>query len=203
MANHRWLAYLVSAPLLLAANGVSALSLVPDPLDWDLSGQGGITTLLGSIDVLEITTGVPSGGTVGAGTVGAGDVTIVFEHSLDASSEFALPDLTIIPDGSAVITAAGTIAGPGADVVVNAPNYFQFANPSGFEPGETLDPIFVSFSTIGSGDTLRWDFVLIEMGTFTVVPEPAAACLFGLAFAALGLSRRRREARAGSGLPRR
>lgn len=172
-----------------------ALGITPDPLNWDLSGQGAITTLLGTVDFLGMVTGVPTGGVVLDGAVGAGDITLVFQLSLDASSEFELPEVHALFGGTAVATGSGWIPGPDADVEATS-IVGQFTNPNGLEPGETFDPVFISFSTLSPGDTLTWEFVLIQMGTQTVTaPEPSVAVLGLTALIGGGLLHRRRSRR--------
>ena len=83
--------------------------------------------------------------------------------------------------GTAVVTAVGTIPGPDLDVTGgNAGTTTAGWDFGGvfWEPGQTLDPIFLSFSTLTPGDQIRWEFTVIEMGTQTVTaPEPHALLL--------------------------
>jgi hypothetical protein len=170
-----------------------ALTVTPDPLAIG-------SPFLGSVDFLGMTTGLPSGGDVLAGGLGAGDVTLVFQVTVDAESTVAWPNGPDL-DLSLAATAIGWIPGPDLDVATaeftlsNTSAHWHSVNSTGeINPGETLDPIFVSFAALDPGETLTWVAAgLVDVGTQTVVvPEPSLALLM-LTACAGGVLRARRH----------
>jgi PEP-CTERM motif len=168
-------AALVTAVLVWAVLPASAqaLSLTPDPLLFDLSGQGAINVLKGTIDVIGFTTGVPSGATY-AGSISPTDVTILFQASSDPASDLSIPNFYVTTVG-ATESGRGTIPGPNEDVSANGGATFDF--PNGLDGGETTDIFFISFSSIAPGATINWEIVVIPIGQQTAVPEPGTALL--------------------------
>jgi hypothetical protein len=138
-------------------------------------------------------TGTPAGGIVLDGSVGAGDVTLILTLAIDSDSDFGLPIVSMFRPPSAsspVFSAVGTIPGPGDDVgatfsPATGNAQFIFDDPNQVDPGETSDPFFVSFSTISVGDQLNLEYVILPLGTMTVVPEPGTLGLVVLGLAAL------------------
>lgn len=142
---------LAVALALLLPGAASALSVVPDPLAFNISvpGQGNI---VGTVDFLGAQTGVPAGGVVLDGAPQPTDVTLVFTISLDPSSSPTLPLLSLdvtpfhTPSATTYLpTGDGTIAGAGVDVTSSG-IIGGFSLASGVGPGQTSDPFFISLS---------------------------------------------------------
>lgn len=68
--------------LILGAPSASALSIVPNPVSLNSFG------IVGSIELVDVVTGLPAGGVVGDGAVGGSDTTLVFQASVVASTPF-------------------------------------------------------------------------------------------------------------------
>jgi hypothetical protein len=131
------------------------------------------------------------------GSVGAGDVTLMFTATIDADSVFGMGSTYIfrspISASSPVFSAVGTIPGAGADVSLpfgvgseNNTIFYDELGDSELGPGETSDTFFLSFSSISVGDQLGLEYVVLPLGTVTVVPEPGVLGLFALGLGALG-----------------
>jgi hypothetical protein len=181
-----------------SATPAGALGITPDPVVFSVDLGGGLQFLEGNIDFVNVVTGTPAGGTVLAGSVGATDVTFIFTTSIDVDSDQGMTSTTIFRTpasaSSPVFTGAGTIAGGGVDVgsafVGSSSATLLHDNPV-LQPGETTDAWFVSFSSISVGDQLGFEFVVLPLGTATVVPEPHAAVLVLLGLGALAWRVRR------------
>ena len=188
--------------LALGAPAASALSIIPNPVS--LNGSG----IVGSIELVDVVTGLPAGGVVGDGSVGASDTTLVFEADVVASSPFdawtfILLGLRAVGGGSFVApTATG-----GVDPDFNLDEGFiQAGNDAKFTgsvaEGTTSDRFFVSYAgpiaTDGSLELFirAGEGITFTDGTALVVPEPGTALLLALGAAltaALSVRARRSE----------
>jgi len=186
-------AYLIVA----GAPPARALSITPDPAVFNLDLGGGVL-LKGNIDFVGMVTGTPGGGIVLDGSVGAGDITLIFTATIDADSDFGLATTYIsrFPNLSPVFSGVGTIPGAGVDVtngfVGSSSATVHYDSPNELDPGETSDAFFISFSSISIGDQLNLEYVILPLGTVTVVPEPQLTVLLLLGVGALGLRVRKR-----------
>jgi hypothetical protein len=185
-----------SAYLLLAGTPAPAtgLAITPDPAVFDLL-IGGSDHFKGNIDFVGMVTGAPAGGVVLGGSVGAGDVTLMFTATIDSDSALGMASTNIFPfpvlASSPVFSAVGTIPDGGADVSLQFADsdsaIILYDDPGDFElnPGQTSDTFFLSFSSISVGDQLGFEYVVLPLGTLTVVPEPGALGLLALGACAL------------------
>jgi hypothetical protein len=188
MASIAGLAVCVTVALAAPAR---ALSVLPDPAVFNLDLGGG-TLLKGSIDFVAMVTGTPIGGVVLAGSVAPTDVTFVFTITLDADAATDVLFSTVVyPEppiaASPVFAAVGTIPAPGPDIVDAVVSagvaYWNYAPlPS---PGETVDPFFLSFSSVSAGDQFKMEEVVLPLGMFTVVPEPGTLGILAISFVVL------------------
>ena len=187
------------ACLAVAASALpaGALSITPDPVVFNLDLGGGML-LKGNFDFVGTVTGTPGGGIVLDGSVGAGDITLIFTATIDADSDFGLATTYIsrFPNLSPVFSGVGTIPGAGVDVtngfVGSSSATVHYDSPNELDPGETSDAFFLSFSSISIGDQLNLEYVILPLGTVTVVPEPQLTVLLLLGMGALGWRVRKR-----------
>lgn len=198
----------------LGAASASALTISPNPVF--LNDQG----LVGSIELVDVVTGLPTGGVVGDGAVGATDTTLVFQANVVASPLDAWTFILVILRSASGFIAPTATGGVDPDnnldqgVIDNIPGG---VNPtalfSGSVPeGVTSDRFFVSYAgplaTDGSlGFFLRAGVPLqpgpgfsVADGTALVVPEPATALLLtlGAALTCVNLTRTARGLTAAS-----
>lgn len=183
--------------VLLAALGfaapASALSVLPDPLEFDLV-LGGTENLTGRIDFLGMTTGLPTGGMVLDGAVGAGDTTLIFSLEIDESGAGPVFSTNFrFLSGNPTVTGVGTIPGMGIDVVSGSLGGLVEYDPPGVGDGEASDAWFISATGLGAGEQIPFEFVVIPLGSVTTVPEPGTGLL--LMLVGLGLLATRGAAR--------
>ena len=189
--RRRWFASLAAIALLSPAPS-AALSVTPDPMEFDLSGVGPVNILRGEVDFLGMATGLPAGGSVLDGSVGASDVSLLFDVSVSSDSDFFLVDIVLIAFDPTV-TAVGSLPGAGIGFSGTvSPTVADFVFLEQLDPGEATNPFFVSFSGLAPGDLLQFETVFGLLDSVTVVPEPATASLLGLGVAVLAARRRRR-----------
>jgi hypothetical protein len=170
-----------------------ALSFDPNPVPVSHSGGG----VAGDIELIEVVTGLPSGGQVLLGNVGPAATTIVLRGSVDAGSAEILY-LGVREGGSpsnwVSFGALGWI--PGADVDITSgiegtPGTAGFLPASPPGAGQSFDLVFISYDgPLATDGTLEFVAALVlvpdDVGVATLVPEPGspvslAAALVGLA----------------------
>jgi hypothetical protein len=190
----------LAACLAVAASALpaGALSITPDPVVFNLDLGGGVL-LKGNFNFVGLVTGTPGGGIVLDGSVAATDITLIFTAMVDSDSDIGLATTYIFSSpplaSSPVFSAVGTIPGAGVDVtdgfVGSSSATVHYDSPNELDPGETSDAFFLSFSSISIGDQLGMEYVVLPLGTMTVVPEPEMAALLLVGFGALGWHVRR------------
>lgn len=178
---------LVLAPLALAlgAQSASALSILPNPVPLNNAG------IVGSIELVDVVTGLPTGGVVGDGTVGASDTTLVFEADVVASSPFDAWGFIVVslqPAGGGPFIAPTATGGIPPDFNLDEGTISgSSALFTGLiDEGTTSDLFFVSYaSPLATDGSLELFFRAGEGITFAdgfalIVPEPGTALLLGL-----------------------
>ena len=188
MARSKHLAFATVAVALVAAPA-SGLSIIPNPVSLNNAG------IVGSIELVDVVTGLPAGGVVGDGTVGASDTTLVFEADVVASSPFDAWGFIFLGlrlvGGSSFIAPTAT---GGVDPDFNLTEGFIQAGNSaiftgGVDEGTTSDLFFVSYaSPLATDGSLELFFragegITFADGTALVVPEPGTALLLALSAA--------------------
>jgi hypothetical protein len=184
---------LVLLPLLpiLFASPVAALTISPNPIQFNESG------LVGSLDLLDVVLGVLTGGAVDDGSVGATDTTLVFRATAVESfpqDTWTLVRLSLQQDGTTLLPIAGVgrISSGGFCSIFPAPS---FTDCGPVAEGQSMD-FFVSYSAPIAEDgsvilqAVVGEGVTFAFGQATVVPEPALAGLLALAALTLGWRRR-------------
>jgi len=173
-----------SARLLLAVGVAVAAAGPAAALGLSPTSMGLPAPFVGSLDVVDVVTGVPGGGVVQA--IGPGrsadpsDVSLVFTISLEPTSD---PVSTLgISDALGRFDALGTI--PGADVDTTGiplDPFATFITPDPELPaGEATDPFFVMLSDLEPGDEIGFGFTAPTATpgfSLLVVPEPTTAGL--------------------------
>lgn len=185
------------AAVALLAVGGSAGALTMDPNPVGFSGE----SVNGSVELLEVTSGTPSGGTLLAGS--SDDVTLVFEASLASGSasvdEITASVLDTLTFGCCSASGLGHFASdPGEDVtggsLTSGGNtaIFSFAS---LDADETTDRFFVSYASglLETDETQQQRFSVRNASSggstdtaATLVPEPGTLALFGLGLGGLG-----------------
>lgn len=197
LSGRRFLRLLTLLAAVLIAPTSSAISMLPNPAVIDL------TTIAGQILLTDSTTGLPMGGTVLDGAVGSSDVTLVFQISLTLGG---IPDLSVnfnvATPIAPTVTAVGTIAGSGLDIVAGttAPPGGDGLPGGGFTfdgnlgAGQTSDLLFVSYTSSPVDAIMSFQalggFVALNQGA-TIVPEPCTALLVASGLGLLSTLRRR------------
>jgi hypothetical protein len=191
------------ALLVLWSRPTSALTILPNPVPLDNSNG-----IVGSIQLLDIVTGLPTGGVVGDGSVGASDTTLVFAaHNVESfPSDFwniVTVRLETVAGGSAIAPAAIGIVPPETNLsadLIGPTGLAQFGASLG--EGETSNAFFVSYPgplaadgslqiRVAAGEGVNFAF-----GTALVIPEPTGTLLIALGGIPL-LARRSRRRPAG------
>lgn len=202
-----WLKPLLFASIALALGAVpaSGLSILPNPVPVNQFG------IIGSIELVDVLTGLPAGGVVGDGTVGASDTTLVFEAHVVESFPFDawnLVALRLRPVGGTSFVVPTATGGIGTDFSLD----YGFIGANGTAiflgevlEGETSNEFFVSYaSPIATDGSLELFFqagegVSFARATALVVPEPGTSLLLavgtGLIAARSARSRRIRGSR--------
>jgi hypothetical protein len=179
---------------LALAAPAGALSLADDAIVIEIGD-----TVLGTIALQGVSTGIPIGAAALEGVPGAADTSFAFRITL-APTARELGGLRVAatspagptprnPTGGGVLPGSGVAiggvgrisAGPaGMLVFVFAPGPGPF---EGLGPGQTSAPFFVSFADLEAGDLLQFgipSLLRVDFLSTEVVPEPAsAALLFG------------------------
>jgi hypothetical protein len=188
----------------LAPTLARAAFISPNPLTVPAGSSD--PPLTGSVELVGIVNGVPTGGVVTRGTVEAGDWTFVFRVEVTAGVSDALvmgigpPNVPSPPIGWLPMDGMGWIPGAGVDIAFTGPS-----NPNppivaftpaggGVSAGQSYDLVFVSFETHPAQDGslvvhAGLSIVPPAFGTAVILPEPGTAVLLGLGLALLGRSR--------------
>lgn len=187
--------------VLLEARPAVGLGLSPDPLDFSFS-SGPFDEGAGSLDLLEVRSDLPAGASVALGSVAPGDVVLVFSVAVDEPVTTSLGLAASVPIG-----AAGTVAGPDADLAFAQPAAslcLSWVNtdclslydargpgaPDGLVAGLAYDAFFLSFPSLAPGDLLGVAACLSGGCNFgssygsvdaVVTPEPGRWALLALA----------------------
>lgn len=192
MARSRHLAFATVAVALVAAPAYG-LSIIPNPVSLNNAG------IVGSIELVDVVTGLPAGGVVGDGTVGASDTTLVFEADVVAAAPFDSWGVIVVglrPVGGGMAFIAPTATG-GIPPDVNLDEGVIVGNTAHFQglvdEGSSSDLFFVSYaSPIATDGSLELFFragsgVNLADGLALIVPEPGMAGLLALGAALVGV----------------
>jgi hypothetical protein len=194
------LACLAAAASLALAAPAAALTFAPNPVP--VNHFGGV--VVGQLELVDVVTGVPSGGVVLYGAVSPTATTIVLRGSVSVGSSGLLYlGIREILSGSFVeFDGLGWIAGADEEItsaIEGIPGTAGFLIGGTVDAGEAFDLVFMSYDGgLAADGTLEFIASLViapeEVGAALLVPEPGVALALGAAAIALAaaLSRGRR-----------
>jgi hypothetical protein len=120
--------------------------------------------------------------------------TIEVDPSTPTGSSATFENLNLFTSGSAVVSALGTLPGPGVDAIDANLSFERVSfDPTGLEPGEISDPFFISYAADPTGTEISFELLdgAAILGQVQVVPEPATAMLLASGLVLVAVRRRR------------
>jgi len=199
MKHRIGVALLMGSTFIVFAGPARALTITPNPFVVD---HGSVE---GTVELVDVVTGLPTGGSVGLGVISPTATTLVFSVEIGAASAIAQGLwLRVVDAGVGVLPdATGWIPGPDADISIfgggGADAWSGFV-PASTLPGTAIDFVFLSYdAALAAEGSLIVEAGLLSSpsagGSAAIVPEPATAPLFLLGLCALGNVRPRRSRR--------